>query len=256
MRKIVVIFMLFAVLLAFFGCDYYKDEHIGITFSTPDSTGLVEYQAGISTDKNAARINLLRYQLNEIRDGQVKIKLPETLRSESGREYAIKQFGGSTGVNAPVERFNLIIHVEGGAVTETPITLTVDVGTLPLDTSHWNDVLICYSVDNTETRIPVEDVIFISDEPLVYRLSLSYKDPSGETSDATYSDEWYEKPDKYQTGGEKVTVKIKHPKGNIKRELYMHYTKLEPVAVYSEYIQYEFIMPYDDMRITITDTAQ
>ena len=56
MKKIIAMTISVVLLLAFFGCDYYDDETVSITFESPDSNGLIEYQAGISTKENAARM--------------------------------------------------------------------------------------------------------------------------------------------------------------------------------------------------------
>ncbi len=252
MKKIIAITISIMLLLTFFGCDYY-DETVSITLDTPNSNGLIEYQAGISAKENAAKINLLRYKLASVQDGQIKIKLPEKIQNESGKEYPIDSFGGATGTNAPPERFSLIVQVEAGTMTEKAIVLTVDVGSLPLDTSAWNDIQICYLSDNTEITIPVEDVVFRSNEPLDYYLHLKERDVSGETSNAMYSDKWYEPPNTNQVGGEKVIVRVKHSNEELARTLYLNNTPLEPVEICDEYIQFEFLMPYHDTSITIVD---
>ena len=253
MKKIIAITVSVMLLFTFFGCDYYDDETVSIAFESPDSDGLIEYQAGISAKENAARINLLRYKLASVQDGQIKIKLPEKIKNESGKEYSIDSFGGAMGTNAPLERFSLIVQVETGTITENSMVLTVDVGSLPLDTSAWNDIQICYLSDNTEITIPVEDIVFLSNEPLDYYLHLKERDVSGETSNAMYSDKWYEIPNTYQVGGEKVVVRVKHSNEELTRTLSLNNTPLEPVEIYDEYIQFEFVMPYHDTSITIVD---
>ncbi len=253
MKKIIAITISIMLLLTFFGCNYYNDEIVSITLDNPDSNGLIEYQAGISAKENAARINLLRYKLASVQDGQIKIKLPEKIQNESGNEYPIDSFGGTTGTNAPLERFSLIVQVEAGTMTEKPIVLTVDVGSLPLDTSAWNDIQIFYLSDNTEITMPVEDVVFLSNEPIAYYLHLKERDISGDTSNAMYSDKWYEIPNTNQVGGEKVIVRVKHSNEELARTLYLNNTPLEPVEICDEYIQFEFVMPYHDTSITIVD---
>ena len=253
MKKIIAITISVMILFAFFGCDYYDDEAVSITLDTPNSNGLIEYQAGISEKANAARINLLRYKLDSIQNGQIKIKLPEKIKNESGKEYPIDSFGGAMGTNAPLERFSLIVQVETSTTTESPIELTIDVGSLPLDTSAWNDIQICYLLGNTEITIPVEDIVFLSNEPLDYYLHLKERDVSGETSNAMYSDKWYEIPNTYQVGGEKVVVRVKHSNEELTRTLYLNNTPLEPVEICDEYIQFEFVMPYHDTSVTIVD---
>ena len=254
MKKIIAITVSVMLLFTFFGCDYYDDETVSIAFESPDSDGLIEYQAGISAKENAARINLLRYKLASVQDGQIKIKLPEKIKNESEKEYPIDSFGGSTGVNAPLERFNLIIEMESDYIEHEPIALTVNVGSLPLDTSYWDNVRICFISTNAEITIPVEDVKFLSDEPLTYSL-LIYEIRSDDLKyNAKFSDKWYEPPNDYQCGGEKVILKIKHPDKNSERKLCLHNTPLEPTFECDEYIQFEFEMPYHDISITITDT--
>ena len=80
MKKIIAMTISVVLLLAFFGCDYYDDKTVSITFESPDSNGLIEYQAGISTKENAARINLLRYKLASVKDGQIKIKQEKNIQ--------------------------------------------------------------------------------------------------------------------------------------------------------------------------------
>ncbi len=244
------------LLFTFWGCDYYDDEAVSITFESPDSNGLIEYQAGIGYGKNAARINLLRYNLDSVQDGQIKIKLPEKIKNESGKEYPIVSFGGATGTNAPMKRFSLIIQIKEYTMTDNPISLTINVGSLPLDTSDWNDIQICYLSDNTEITIPVEDVVFLSNEPLDYYLHLKERDVSGETSNAMYSDKWYEIPNTNQVGGEKVILRVKHSNEELTRTLYLKNTPLEPVEICDNYIQFEFVMPYHDTSITIVDAEK
>ena len=152
-----------------------------------------------------------------------------------------------------MQKFDLIINVQETANTDNPITLTIDAGSLPLNTSNWNDIQISYLADDTVTVIPLEEVVFIGDEPFVYSLYLKEKDKSGSTSDATDSDKWYEIPEAQCAGGEKVIVKVKHPGENTKRSLNMGNKPLEPVTVKSEYAQYEFIMPYHNVSLTIVD---
>ena len=254
MKKIIAIAISVMLLLTLFGCDYYDDETVSITFDSPNLNGLIEYQAGISTKENAARINLLRYKLNCVQDGQIKIKLPEKIKNESGKEYPIDSFGGSTGVNAPLEHFRLIIEIESDCIENESIALTVDVGSLPLDTSYWNDVQICFISTNAEITIPVEDVKFLSDEPLTYFLYLYEIGSDDLKYNATFSDKLYERPNDYQCGGKKVILKIKHPDKNSERKLYLHNTLLEPIFECDEYIQFEFEMPYYDVSIYIKDT--
>ena len=253
MKKYVISLIFLLILSVFSGCDYYDDVDISIKLTEPDSLGIVEYNAGVSTKENAARLNLLRYELDAIDDGQIKITFPEKIKDDSGTEFAIDSFGGAIGPNAPLQKFDLIINVQEKANTDNPITLTIDAGSLPLNTSNWNDIQISYLADDTVTVIPLEEVVFIGDEPFVYSLYLKEKDKSGSTSDATDSDKWYEIPETQCTGGEKVIVKVKQPGDNTKRSLNMGNKPLEPVTVKSEYAQYEFIMPYHNVTLTIVD---
>ena len=55
------------------------------------------------------------------------------------------------------------------------------------------------------------------------------------------------------TNGEKVIVKVKQPGDNTERSLNMGNKPLDPVIVKSEYAQYEFIMPYHNVSLTIAD---
>lgn len=256
MKKILALVISFVLVFSFFGCDYYEGEAVSFASETPDSNGITEYQASVSTKKNAARITLLRYKLDDIQDGQIGIKLPEKIQTEDKKEYPIDSFGGATGTNAPLQKFSLIVEIESGRAADDSIALTVDAGSLPLDTSCWLDVQICFLSDNTVTAIPVDDIIFLSNEPLSYYLHLKERDVNGETSNATYSDKWYETPDHWQIGGEKVTVKIKRPADNIQRDLYVNNERSEPAAVCNDYIEYELVMPYRDLSITIVDTIK
>ena len=254
--KCLAIILSFSLLIAFYGCDYYRDEKINIVLEQTDSNGLIEYQADVSYKTNTARIILLRYKFGAIQDNQIKIELPETIKNKSEKEYPIDSFGGSKGVNAPREDFSLIIEIESDYIEHEPIALTVNVGSLPLDTSYWDNVRICFVSTNAEITIPVEDVKFLSDEPLTYFLSL-YEIRSDDLKyNASFSDKWYETPNDYQCGGEKVILKIKHPDKNSERKLCLHNTPLEPTFECDEYIQFEFEMPYHDISITITDTPK
>ena len=81
MKKYVISLIFLLILSLFSGCDYYDDVDINIKLTEPDSLGLVEYHAGVSTKENAARLNLLRYELDVIDDGQIRITFPENLSS-------------------------------------------------------------------------------------------------------------------------------------------------------------------------------
>ena len=84
MKKHVISLMFLLILSVFSGCDYYDDVDINIKLTEPDSLGIVEYNAGVSTKENAARLNLLRYELDVIDDGQIKITFPEKIKDDSG----------------------------------------------------------------------------------------------------------------------------------------------------------------------------
>ena len=253
MKRFVAFLISFVVIVMFSGCDYYDDVSISVTRPEPDSNGLVAYLAGVSTEKNAARINLLRYELKAIQDGQIKIVLPETIKDKSGTEFAINAFGGAIGTNAPLQKFELIIHIQEGAMSEDPIALTIDVGSLPLDTSYWKAVQICFQSDGSVAEVPLESVVFLSDAPLSYKAYLKEEATNGSVSDATNSDQWYEMPKREYLGGEKVIIRLKHPENGVERSLAVTHTPAELVEVRDEYIQYEFIMPYHSVRITIVD---
>ncbi len=254
MKKVTVFLVFFMVLILLSGCDYYSDAHISVTLPEPDSMGVIEYQAGVSEKKNAVRIFLLRYELDPITDGQIQITLPKIIKDESGTEYPIASFGGATGTNAPARKFELIISIPEGVSPETPIALTIDVGALPLDASDWSDIEIHFSSDGTVTQVPLESVIFLSDEPLVYDLLLKRKNDKGSVSDARDTDIWYHLPDTEYLGGEKVIIQLKPPKEGIERRVTVRSEVLEPVQIQEEYVQYEFIMPYHGVTVLITDT--
>jgi len=253
MKKYVAFLVCLAVILVLSGCDYYSDADISVTLPEPDSNALVEYLAGVSTKKNAARIDLLRYELNEIPDGQINIVFPEKIMDDSGAEFSIDSFGGPIGTGAPLRKFELIIQVQEGTLPEKSILLTIDVGSLPLDTRNWNEIQVCFLADGTVAEVPMESVVFLSDEPLVYELYLKEEAPNGSLSDATDSDKWYELPKREYLGGEKVVIRVKHPEDGVERSLAVTHTPVELVEVRDEYMQYEFIMPYHSVRITIVD---
>lgn len=254
MKRIAAVIITLAIMLTFVGCDdYYKDEDVHITHNAPDSMGIVEYKAGISTEKNAARLLELQYRLQEITDNHITIKLPETIKNSSGKKYKIDSFGGSTGVNAPTEYFGIIINIEEGAVDES-VKLTIGAGALPLDTMFWSDIQIRSMSGDTAKTIAVEDVEFVTDEPLSFYLNLKERDTNGETASAMYSDKWYKTPEWHQIGGEKVTLKVKRPEGEISRVLHLNNTPLEPAKIHEKYIQFEFVMPYHGVTIIIVDT--
>ena len=254
MKKATVFLVFFMVLILLSGCDYYSDADISVTLPEPDSMGVIEYQAGVSEKKNAARIFLLRYELDPITDGQIQITLPKIIKDESGTEYPIASFGGAIGTNAPVRKFELIISIPEGVSPETLIALTIDVGALPLDTSDWSDIEIHFSSDGTVTQVPLESVIFLSDEPLVYDLLLKKKKDNGSVWDARDTDIWYNLPDTEYLGGEKVIIQLKPPKEGSERRVTVSSEVLEPVLIQETYIQYEFIMPYHSVTVLITDT--
>ena len=253
--KIATVFLVFfMVLILLSGCDYYSDADISVTLPEPNSMGVIEYQAGVSEKKNAARIFLLRYELDPITDGQIQITFPKIIKDESGTEYPIASFGGAIGTNAPVRKFELIISIPEGVSPETPIALTIDVGALPLDASDWSDIEIHFSSDGTVTQVPLESVIFLSDEPLVYDLLLKKKKDNGSVWDARDTDIWYNLPDTEYLGGEKVIIQLKPPKEGSERRVTVSSEVLEPVLIQETYIQYEFIMPYHSVTVLITDT--
>ncbi len=254
MKKYTLFLTFFMVLFLFSSCDYYSDAYISITRSEPDSIGVNEYQAGVSAKKNSVRIFRLGYELDAITDGQVNITLPEKIMDETGTEYAIDSFGGPTGSNAPSQKFKMILHIQEGTSPETPVTLTIDVGSLPLDTSYWDDIELQFSADDTVTQVPLESVIFLSDEPLVYKLLLKEKNDKGSVSDARDSDIWYHLPDTEYLGGERVIIQLKPFKEDSKRTLTVRSEVLEPVIINEAYTQYEFIMPYHGVTVMITDT--
>lgn len=254
MKTTTIFLVFFMVLMLLAGCDYYSDAYISVTHSEPDSMGVIEYQAGVSEKKNAARIFLLRYELDPITDGQIQITLPKIIKDESGTEYPIASFGGAIGTNAPVRKFELIISIPEGVSPETPITLTIDVGALPLNTSDWSDIAIHFPSDGTVTQVPLESVVFLSDEPLAYNLYLKEKNDKGSVSDARDTDIWYHLPDTEYLGGEKVIIQLKPPKEGSERRVTVSSEVLEPVLIQETYIQYEFIMPYHSVTVLITDT--
>lgn len=253
MKKCTVFLVFFMVLSLLSGCDYYRDAYISVMNPEPDVIGVNEYEAGVSTKKNAARIFRLSYELDAITDGQIKVTLPEKITDETGTEYLIDSFGGPTGTSAPSRNFKLILHIQEGTVPENPLTLTIDVGGLPLNTSYWDDIEIEFSADGTVTQVPLESVIFLSDEPLVYDLLLKRKNDKGSVSDARDNDMWYHLPDTEYLGGEKVIIQLKPPKEGIERRVTVSSEVLEPVQIQEEYVQYEFIMPYHGVTVMITD---
>ena len=253
MKKRTMFLAFFVVLMLLTGCDYYSDAYIRVTHPEPDPVGIIAYQAGISEKKNAARIFLLHYELDSITDSQIQITLPEIIKDDSGTEYPIDSFGGPIGTNAPLKEFELIISAPEGVSPETPITLTIDVGALPLNTSDWSDIAIHFPSDGTVTQVPLESVVFLSDEPLAYNLYLKEKNDKGSVSDARDTDIWYHLPDTEYLGGEKVIIQFKPPKEGSERRVTVSSEVLEPVLIQETYIQYEFIMPYHSVRITIVD---
>jgi hypothetical protein len=253
MKKYCVLLVLLMLLGLFSGCDYYSDESISVTLPESDSNGLVEYMAGVSAEKNTARIDLLKYELDEIRDGQIHITLPETIENTSGSAFPIAAFGGPIGTSAPLQKFELMIQIQSGVTAEEAIALTIDAGSLPLDTRHWRDIQICFLAEGTVVEIPVESVIFLSDEPLIYKLHLKEEAPNGSISDAADSSKWYEIPNPECLAGEKVVIRIKHPEDGVDRSLAVTHEPVELVDVQDEYMQYEFTMPYHDVRLTIVD---
>ena len=254
MRKCTVFLAFFMVLILLIGCDYYSDAYISVTYPTPDSIGVNEYQAGVSAKKNSARLFRLSYALDTVTDGQIKVTLPEKIEDETGTEYLIDSFGGPTGTNAPSQKFKLILHIQEGTAPENPLTLTINVGALPLNTSYWDDIEIEFSADGTVTQVPLESVIFLSDEPLVYELLLKKKKDNGSVWDVRDSDIWYHLPDTEYRGGEKVIIQLKPPKEGSERRVTVSAETLEPVLIQEAYVQYEFIMPYHGVTVMITDT--
>ena len=253
MKRLVVFLFFFVLLFALCSCDYHNDAIIDETLPQPDATGLVAYMGGISAKKNTARIDLLRYELDAVVDGQIKIVLPETVKDSAGSEFPIAFFGGPIGTNAPLQKFDLIIHIREGAMPEEPIALTIDAGSLPLDTRDWNAVQVCFLTDGTVAEIPLEAIVFLSDEPLIYKLYLKEETQNGAVFDAADSDKWYEVPNTEFIGGEKVVIRVKHPEDGVQRSLAVTHEPVKIVEVRDEYVEYEFMMPYHDVRITIVD---
>ena len=253
MKKTTIFLVFFMVLMLLAGCDYYSDAYISVTHSEPDSMGVIEYQAGVSEKKNAVRIFVLHYELTSITGGQIQITFPERIKDEFGKEYPIDSFGGAIGTNAPCREFELIISAPEGVSPETPITLTIDVGALPLNTSDWSDIAIHFPSDGTVTQVPLESVVFLSDEPLAYNLYLKEKNDKGSVSDAKDTDIWYHLPDTEYLGGEKVIIQFKPPKEGRERVVTLGSVVLAPVIIQEAYVQYEFIMPYHSVTVMVTD---
>lgn len=256
MKKWAAVLIIIVLVLSFSGCDYYSDESIHVVLDEADQSGLVEYSAGVSIKKNTARIDMLRYELDSINDGKIEIVLPESVKNEAGTEYAIDSFGGAIGPNAPLMYFSLVIYVQEKPLDETPVALTVDVGSLPLDTYYWNDIQVCFREDGSVLEIPAESVVFLSDAPLIYGIYLKEEAPNGALSDATDSDKWYEQPMSECLAGERMVIRVKNPDAGIERSLIAPGATIEQTAVCEEYTQYEFIMPYHSVRLTITDTEE
>jgi hypothetical protein len=240
-----------SLLLTLSSCDYYDDEYISVAFDAPTEDGVISYEAGINTEKNIARLSKLEYQIEAIDNNEIAITFPQTVRSDSGKDYKIEKFGGSTGTNAPLQHFTLIINVEEEFTSEEAISLTINVGALPLDASHWADVEIRCA--NTVSIVPVEDIRFNSDQPLVYYLLIEEIDGNDEKSFVISPEKWYQTPNKYYPGGEKVSIKLKHPDTGAPRSLSLNNKELQPIATYDDYIEYEFIMPYYDSTLTLVD---
>ena len=106
--------------LVFSSCDYYDDELISVVYDAPNEDGIISYEAGISTKQNSARLNKLEYQIEKAENNKITIKIPETVKSNSGTEYKIEEFGGSTGSNAPLQRFLLIININEDLIENKP----------------------------------------------------------------------------------------------------------------------------------------
>lgn len=253
MKKYTAFLVFFLVLFLLSGCDYYSDAYIYVTLPEPDAIGINEYQAGVSAKKNAARIFRLCYTLDAVKDGQIFITLPETVVDENGTEYPIDSFGGAIGTNAPSQNFELVLYVQQSASPEIPVTLTIDAGALPLNTGYWDDVEIHFSADGTVTQVPLDAVIFLSDEPLVYDLLLKEEKENGSVWDARGSELWYDLPDTEYRGGDTVVLRLKPPKEGHERTVAVRAKVLEPTVTKEAYIQYEFIMPYHDVTVLVAD---
>ena len=250
-KVIYVLFLIVTLAFVFSSCDYYDNESINVVYDAPNEDGIISYEAGISTKQNAARLNKLEYQIEKAENNQIIIKFPETVKNDSGTEYKIQEFGGSTGTNAPLQLFLLIININEDLIENKPISLAIDVGTLPLDVTCWTDVEI-YCKGSVST-IQVKNIKFISDQPLIYSLLSEEIDENGEKSYVMSSEKWYQIPNKNYQGGETVIIKLKHPKNGISRSLRFNNRELQPTATYDDYIEYEFVMPYRDSTLSLVD---
>lgn len=250
-KVICVLFLIVTLTLVFSGCEYYDDELISVVYDAPNEDGIISYEAGISVKQNAARLNKLEYQIEKAENNQITIKFPETVKNDSGTEYKIQEFGGSTGTNAPLEHFLLIININEDLIENKPVSLTIDVGTLPLDVTHWMDIEI--HCKGSVLTIQVQDVKFISNQPLIYSLLAEEIDENDEKSYVMSSEKWYQIPNKNYQGGETVIIKLKHPKNGISRSLRLNNRELHPTATYDDYIEYEFVMPYHDSTLSLVD---
>ena len=250
-KVIYILFLIVTLALVFSGCEYYDDELICVVYDAPNEDGIILYEAGISVKQNAARLNKLEYQIEKAENNQIIIKFPETVKNDSGTEYKIQEFGGGTGTNAPLQRFQLIININEDLIENKTISLTIDVGTLPLDVTYWTDVEI-YCKGSVST-IQVKDVKFISDQPLIYSLLSEEIDENGEKSYVKSSEKWYQIPNKNYRGGETIIIKLKHPENGIRRSLRFNNRELHPTATYDDYIEYEFVMPYRDSTLSLVD---
>lgn len=248
MKRICSLLLALVLMIGLVGCDFYSDDYIRVTLDSPDETGLISYEASFSFEANAARLLHLRYHFDSIDSSEISVTFPQQIVNDDGTTYPILEFGGATGTNAPLRLFSLSIHIANGSMPTDQLQITVNAGALPIETSCWSDVSIIFDETDEECSIDCDNVKFSTDEPLEYHIN------------QYYNDEWYipksvtnETIPVWHIGGEKVTIRLNHPDADTVRTLRIHNTVQQPVAVYDDYIEYEFIMPYRDISIYVED---
>lgn len=259
-KTIILAAMLLITVTILSGCMsscFYKDGEVIKKFDEPYENGLASYYAGLNNRKGTARLRGASYIVDSTSNGEIFIKLPQIVESDSGEKYEIKEFGGPTGTHAPLEYFEIGINVKNGSSPSEEISLTVDAGALPLDTHNFADyVEVVFEETGEKIEIPLYKVKFLTNGPIEYYVCLDdYRkfDSKWIDDDTEIESLFYNVPNSTYIGGNEIAVQVKHPNDGYERKLFVGPREIEPYAIHKDYIEYRFTMPYEDLILDIED---
>ena len=251
-----VLSIFFITLLFLSGCVQYDDEYVSETIDLLDENATIYYSAGINYKRKAARLASVEYSIEALSDSEIYIEIPQSVTSKSGNIYNIEGIGRTRQVHGPVDYFEISIKIKNGTKPLENLLLTVNVGDIPLDTFYWHEyVEVSFEETGEIVRIPQEEINFKLNKPAEYFLSFQYGHNRYESDDDFRKSKiFYEKIENgCFIGGEKVTIKLKHPDNRYERKVYIKNKLVEPQNTCDDYILYEFTMPYEKATLYIID---